>query len=82
MASFSSTRPGSSKKSVQRAGVNFEEVFAPVARLEVVQLILALATHRGWEARHMDVKSAFLNDDLEEEVYVSKLPGFIAESHE
>ena len=49
---------------VQREGVDFEEVFAPVARLESVRLILAVAAHRGWEVHHMDVKSAFLNDEL------------------
>ncbi|KAM0916826.1 hypothetical protein ACQ4PT_009866 [Festuca glaucescens] len=42
---------------VQCAGVDFEEVYAPVARLESVRLILALAAHRGWEVHHMDVKS-------------------------
>uniref|UniRef100_A0ACD5ZX98 Uncharacterized protein n=1 Tax=Avena sativa TaxID=4498 RepID=A0ACD5ZX98_AVESA len=67
---------------VQRQGVDFEEVFAPVARLESVRLILALAAHRGWEVHHMDVKSAFLNGDLEEEVYVSQPPGFITDGHE
>ena len=67
---------------VQREGVDFEEVFAPVARLESVRLILALAAHRGWEVHHMDVKSAFLNGDLNEEVYVSQPPGFVAKSHE
>jgi hypothetical protein len=67
---------------VQRAGVDFEEVFAPVARLESVRLILALAAHRGWQVHHMDVKSAFLNGDLEEVVYVSQPPGFIAEGRE
>uniref|UniRef100_A0A8I6Y7V3 Integrase catalytic domain-containing protein n=1 Tax=Hordeum vulgare subsp. vulgare TaxID=112509 RepID=A0A8I6Y7V3_HORVV len=67
---------------VQRAGVDFEEVFAPVARLESVRLILALAAHQGWRVHHMDVKSAFLNGDLEEVVYVSQPPGFIAEGRE
>jgi hypothetical protein len=63
---------------VQRPGVDFEEVFALVARLESVWLILALAVHRGWEVHHMDVKSAFLNGELEEVVYVSQPSGFIA----
>ena len=67
---------------VQREGVDFEEVFAPVARLESVRLILAVAAHRGWEVHHMDVKSAFLNGDLNEEVYVSQPPGFVAKGHE
>lgn len=54
----------------QKQGVDFDEVFAPVARLETVRLLLALAAHEGWEVHHMDVKSAFLNGDLAEEVYV------------
>jgi hypothetical protein len=67
---------------VQRPSMDFEEVFAPVARLESVQLILALVPYRGWEVHHMDVKSAFLNGELEEVVYVSQPPGFIADGHE
>ena len=47
----------------QKHGVDYE-VFAPVARLETVRLILALAAHGKWEVHHMDVKSAFLNGDL------------------
>jgi hypothetical protein len=52
-------------------------VFAPVARLDLVRLLIALAAHRGWEIHHMDVKSAFLNGDLHEEVYVAQPAGFI-----
>ena len=44
----------------QRQGVNFDEVFAPVARMETMRLLLALAAHNGWQVHHMDVKSAFL----------------------
>jgi hypothetical protein len=54
----------------QCQGIDYEEVFAPVARLEVVRLLLALAADQQWEVHHMDVKSAFLNGDLAEEVYV------------
>lgn len=61
---------------VQRAGVDFDEVFAPVARLDSVRLLLALAAQEGWMAHHMDVKSAFLNGELVEEVYVGQPPGF------
>jgi hypothetical protein len=59
----------------QQQGVDFEEVFAPVARMETVRLLLALAAHSGWEVHHMDVKSAFLNGILSEEVYVQQPPG-------
>jgi hypothetical protein len=47
-----------------------EEVFAPVARIEIVRPLIAIAAQRSWEGHHMDVKSAFLNGNLEEEVYV------------
>uniref|UniRef100_A0ACD5Z920 Uncharacterized protein n=1 Tax=Avena sativa TaxID=4498 RepID=A0ACD5Z920_AVESA len=61
---------------VQRQGIDFEEVFAPVARMETVKLILAVAAQLGWQAHHLDVKSAFLNGELQEEVYVCQPPGF------
>jgi hypothetical protein len=44
-------------------------VFAPVTRLEAIGLLLALAAEEGWQVHHMDVKTAFLNGDLQE-VYV------------
>jgi hypothetical protein len=60
----------------QRHGVDYEKVFAPVARLETVRLILALTANGKWVVHHMDVKSAFLNGELQEEVYVQQPPGF------
>ncbi|KAJ0590430.1 putative RNA-directed DNA polymerase [Helianthus annuus] len=62
---------------VQQHGIDFDEVFAPVARMETVRLMLALAAYQGWEVHHLDVKSAFLHGDLKEEVYVSQPEGFI-----
>ncbi|KAJ0941493.1 putative RNA-directed DNA polymerase [Helianthus annuus] len=67
---------------VQRKGVDFDEAFAPVARLETIRLLLALAAKEGWVVHHLDVKSAFLNGDLEEEVYVSQPDGFVIEKKE
>ena len=61
----------------QVQGVDFEEVFAPVSRIETVRVLLALAAQGGWEVHHMDVKSAFLNGDLTESVFVKQPPGFI-----
>jgi hypothetical protein len=55
---------------MQQEGINFDDIFAPVARMESVRLLLALAAHEGCRVHHMDVKSAFLNGDLKEEVYV------------
>jgi hypothetical protein len=60
----------------QIQGVDYDEVFAPVTRLETVRLLLALAAQGEWQVHHMDVKSAFLNGDLQEEVYVQFPPGF------
>lgn len=48
----------------QRPGIDYEEVFSPVARMETVRMVLALAAHSGWEVFHFDVKSAFLNGDI------------------
>ncbi|KAK8942366.1 hypothetical protein KSP39_PZI009414 [Platanthera zijinensis] len=67
---------------VQRHRVDFNKVFAPVARLETVRLLIALAAEEGWDIHHMDVKSAFLNGDLVEEVYVSQPPGFVISGEE
>jgi hypothetical protein len=66
---------------IQRQGVDFEEVFAPVAHLESVQLMIAIAAHWNWPIHHMDVKSAFLNGQLKEEVYVAQPPGFVDKDH-
>ena len=67
---------------VQRPGIDFTEVFAPVARLESVRVLLAVAAHEGWEVHHMDVKSTFLNGELQEEVYVAQPAGFVVEGAE
>ncbi|WVZ53904.1 hypothetical protein U9M48_004791 [Paspalum notatum var. saurae] len=67
---------------VQCAGIDFNEVFAPVARMESVRALLALAAHQGHKVHHMDVKSAFLNGELKEEVFVSQPPGFISTGNE
>jgi hypothetical protein len=60
---------------LQREGIDFDDAFAPVARMESVRL-LALAAQEGWRVHHMDVKSVFLNGDLKEEVYVHQPSGF------
>jgi len=54
----------------QREGYDYEDIFSPLARMETVRLIIALAAQRQWKIHQMDVKSAFLNDPLNEEVYV------------
>jgi hypothetical protein len=61
---------------MQREGIDFDDTFAPVAPMESMRLLFALAAQEGWRVHHMDVKSAFINDDLKEEVYVHQPPGF------
>jgi hypothetical protein len=66
---------------VQQEGVDYDDAFAPVARMESVR-VLALEAQEGWRVHHMNVKSAFLNGDLKEEVYVQQLPGFAVTGEE
>ena len=61
----------------QQEGIDYDETFAPVARLEAIRIFLAYAAHMKFKVFQMDVKSAFLNGELEEEVYVEQPPGFI-----
>ncbi|XP_072151395.1 uncharacterized protein [Setaria viridis] len=60
----------------QKEGIDYGETFAPVARLEAIRILLAFAASRGYKLYQMDVKSAFLNGFIEEEVYVKQPPGF------
>ncbi|GKA52714.1 retrovirus-related pol polyprotein from transposon TNT 1-94 [Tanacetum coccineum] len=61
----------------QEEGIDFEESFAPVARLEAIRIFLAFAAHMNMVVYQMDVKTAFLNGNLREEVYVSQPNGFM-----
>ena len=61
----------------QVEGVDFEETFALVARLEAIRMFLDFSSHKKFKLYHMDVKYAFLNGELEEEVYVEKHEGFL-----
>nr|GEX96326.1 retrovirus-related Pol polyprotein from transposon TNT 1-94 [Tanacetum cinerariifolium] len=61
----------------QEEGIDFEESFAPVAKLEAIRIFLAYATHKNMVVYQMDVKTAFLNGNLREEVYVSQPHGFV-----
>ncbi|CAL1405650.1 unnamed protein product [Linum trigynum] len=66
----------------QRPGIDYNEVFAPVARMESVRMVITLAAQNGWKIHQMDVKSAFLNGYLEEDIYVEQPPGYIVEGQE
>jgi len=61
----------------QQEGIDFEETFSLVARLEAIRMFLALSSFQKFKVFQMDVKSTFLNGDLEEEVYIEQPDGFI-----
>ncbi|GJS81007.1 retrovirus-related pol polyprotein from transposon TNT 1-94 [Tanacetum coccineum] len=61
----------------QEEGIDFEESFAPVARIEAIRIFVANAAHKNMTIYQMDVNTAFLNDELKEEVYVSQPEGFV-----
>ena len=63
----------------QKEGTNYEETFAPVARYTSIRTIIALAVKIKWKMHQMDVKTAFLNAVIEEEVYIEQPLGFEVE---
>lgn len=60
----------------QRFGVDYEEVFAPVAMQPTLRVLLTVAGHRKYQVRHIDVKNAYLNGILKEEIYMHQPPGY------
>ncbi|GKF49927.1 gag-pol polyprotein [Tanacetum coccineum] len=62
-------------------GIDFEESFAPIARLEAVRIFIAHAAHKSFPIYQMDVTTAFLNGPLKEEVYVAQPEGFVDPDH-
>ena len=60
----------------EEKGIDYDKTFAPVARLETIRIFLAFVVHSNFKVYQMDVKSAFLNGELEEEVYVQQPPSF------
>nr|GEU39545.1 hypothetical protein [Tanacetum cinerariifolium] len=65
----------------QEDGIDFEESFAPVARIKAIHIFIANAASKNMTIYHMDVKTAFLNGELKEEVYVSQPEGFVDRDH-
>ncbi|XP_075475779.1 uncharacterized protein LOC142511839 [Primulina tabacum] len=66
----------------QEYGVDYTEVFAPVARLDTIRVVISLAALRGWTIYQLDVKSAFLHGELNEEVFVQQPPGYEQKGNE
>lgn len=57
-------------------GIDYTNTFIPLAKLNTVQFLLSLAANMDWPFQQLDIKNAFLNGELEEEVYMMLLPGF------
>ncbi|CAA0841273.1 cysteine-rich RLK (RECEPTOR-like protein kinase) 8 [Striga hermonthica] len=66
----------------QLPGIDYNETFAPVARLDTIRALIALVAQKKWRIYQLDVKSAFFNGYLEEEIYVEQPQGFVAEGQE
>ena len=66
----------------QVEGIDYDETFSPVERYSYFRSMLALSTHIGWKIHQMDVKTAFLNGEIEEEVYIEQPEGFETFDHE
>jgi hypothetical protein len=66
----------------QRQGIDYSEVFSPVARWDTIRMLLSLAALRGWEVFQLDVKSAFLHGELKEVVYIEQPEGYIRKGEE
>ena len=63
----------------QTYGVDYAKTFSPVAKISSVQILISLAANLGWQLFQLDVKNAFLNGDLKEEVYMEQPLGFVAQ---
>ena len=66
----------------QRKGVDYDEIYAPVVRFETIRLLIALAALKDWQIHHLDVKSAFLNGEIKEVIYVKQPEGFLVKGKE
>ena len=60
----------------QREGVDYAETFSPIAMIKLIRILLVIAAHYEYKVRHMDVKTAFLNENVEEKVYMIQLEGY------
>nr|GFD10097.1 copia protein [Tanacetum cinerariifolium] len=65
----------------QQEGIDYDEMFALVARIEAIRLFLAYVAHKDFIVFQMDIKTAFLNEILKEEVYVGQPPGFVSKQY-
>ena len=76
MDDLTNIRQGLWLKGLQE-GINYEETFSPTTKWGTIRTLLALEAHNRWKVHQMDVKTAFLNGDLKEDVYMSQPKGFV-----
>ena len=67
---------------IQVYGIDFEETFSPVARFETIRILLALATLEDWDIESLNVKTAYLYGELDEEIYMDQPEGYIKKGQE
>ena len=60
----------------QKYGMDYTEIFVPVAKLNTIRILLSMAANLDWPMLQMDIKNTFLNENLQEKVYMSSPPGF------
>ena len=70
------------KEYTQKEGVDYEETFSPIAMLKSIKILLSIAASHNYEIWQMDVKTTFLNGNLDEEIYISQPKGFIEKGQE
>ena len=66
----------------QKKGVDFEEIFSPVVKMASIRVVLSLAANMNMEVEQLDVKTAFLHGDLEEDIYMEQPEGFVVKGKE
>ena len=66
----------------QKQGIDYDEVFSPVARMESIRILISIAAQENWELHDLDVKTAFLNGEIKQDIYISQLEGFLIKGKE
>ena len=66
----------------KKFGIDYEEIYAPVARFDSIRILIAIAAQLNWSLHHLDVKSAFLNGTIKEDIYVIQPEGYVKKGKE
>src|SRR5882762_5320527 len=66
----------------QKEGIDYSETFAPTTNMSTIRTVLAIAAHRDWEIHQIDVKSAYLNAELHDDIYMRAPPGYLKQADE